>query len=1245
MHLDTNTPAGRWRRRPLAVAGSRTCALAGTRPAVIRCFAAAGGVLLLFSLLLASGAAAEDRVKRHPERIPARRVTAGELQRTAEGRRVIEKERIRQRVTGERWQAVHELLGNRQYSRKSHELLRRRGLGPALVMSEDGSKALPLAQAVTGVDTLRVILVRIAYATNRRPDLTTVPADGGFMLEELPPPGDGSFVADPPPHDRAYFESHLHGLAEYYRFQSGGRLYIQSTVLPTGDQGAYLVGDPDDYGPGDSGFWSLDGLELFVRDMIRAADDGIAADDPFGDGTTLADFDDDDPFAYVIFVHSGSDWQSDIAMDSPNDVPTFFVTLGEPAALLSTDRETGESGELSECSVIPETTSQDGWQGSIAAALYHEFGHALGLADVYSTNTGLPQVGYWDLMDSGTNLWAAITTVTEVAPDSLALVHTPVIGVLPPSLGAWNKWFLGWVETGEVTGPPRSYELPAIQVPRGDGPGGSWAVDYRSYPQFDLRDPQVLRAGASPREYFLLENRWVPTGPRETAFDELFFQSDPETGVILYLGGSTAQGQDVNSGLYDYFMPAGGLLVWHVNRDRIEAGLQDNTVNFHGDGLRLVEADGISDMGVLDAYVLGWLGSAYDPFGGYTVVLDEDGQPVVASNGFQSLGVSGLPSSRAWDRSWTGFGLRDVRPLSSSPTGGFHGLMLFDGFVDPLVEGFPFTLPPISEAEAGLLGDEPGPRGLEPRSLVSLPTAGEPLLGLVDRAPVGWSGDRWQPVVFALRTDGQPALPPAAGLPPGGIARLAGPLAGPPVLLEDTSLVIFASVTGDLAALPPITGGTAPTWAWTVALGDTLAQGPSPAGDLLLLPAAAGELRLLTSDGTELGSPLALAAAQRLTGTVRPIAGAPRPAWAVVTEDGWFQVTADGSGLMPDPTFHPYGTAVPTGQSVRTALLSGDDGARLLVFRGGEVDAWDLREGDVSGRTAWRGAPGEPLVSEPAVADLDGNGRNDVVFLTAGRVHACQADGVPVTGFPVRLDGLFPLADSTRVTGPAVVFDADGDRAAEVYFTTSGGHLVGLDRGGALIDQTPFLWGDRGETGMAVGPWTTLREATDPHPQRVLWLLDAGGYAGPPLGRQFNNGRLVGYAVAGGVAAGGTSSEWLAAGGGFGRSGPVGRPLHLGAESPLQVAAGDPILYPNPLHGEESVVVRFYSAGGAEATFTLYSVEGEEIVRRVHSPEAGQMNELQVPVPGLVSGLYVGRLIHDGAGERQIEVMTLAVER
>jgi M6 family metalloprotease-like protein len=262
-------------------------------------------------------------------------------------------------------------------------------------------------------------------------------------------------IFDPPPHNKAYFAAHLEGLREYWGSQSGGRLVVNANVLPEGKNDAYFLSDLEDYGPGSGGFWDIDSLVKLVQDMVLAADDGTQADG----SVNLANFDFDDPNSYLIFAHAGSDIQSNLVFApgdpdySPNDIPTFFVQLGDEDVvdLTSVDSDSGAIGQIRECSVIPETTSQDGLLGSIAAALYHEFGHALGLPDLYSTGSGLPTLGWWDVMDSGTNLSTGVLLEPAEDCDDEPVVAS-VIGLLPPSTSVWCKWYLGWIEPTIVGG-------------------------------------------------------------------------------------------------------------------------------------------------------------------------------------------------------------------------------------------------------------------------------------------------------------------------------------------------------------------------------------------------------------------------------------------------------------------------------------------------------------------------------------------------------------------------------------------------------------------------------------------------------------------------------------------------------------------------------------------------------------------------------------------------------------------------
>ncbi|MFT5233400.1 MAG: M6 family metalloprotease-like protein [Candidatus Krumholzibacteriia bacterium] len=1179
----------------------------------------AGLTLLSILTLLATafiGLAEAAEPRSWPD-LPVRRWDADEVRAMPNGQKMLDQELHRQGEYNRRWRQVHDVLGGQHVSRLSQEMLARRGLGPSSLVA--GGPTSTTNKALEP-DVLRVLLVRVSFENNRNPNLTTMDPSGDFMLDPLADPG--PLEIDPPPHNKAYFESHMQGLTEYYQFMSGGQLIIEGTVLPEGENDSYKLTDVADYGPGASSFWTLENLERLVQDMMTTADAGLIADG----GNGLADYDDETPFTYVIFVHSGSDWQSDINGDSPNDIPTFFVTLGEPVDLIGTNPG-GNPGKLSECSIIPETTSQDGFPGSIAAAFYHEFGHALGLPDVYNTQNGLPSVGIWDLMDSGTNLPVTLGTIT--AEGDTVLVSAT--GVLPPSLSAWCKSYLGWLEMGEVSKPVSStgdYFLPAVGVPRTQYPlynAGSG--------DFNLAYPQAYRAGSSPLEYFLIENRWVPDSVAETPYNDLRFEVDDNTGVSLYLAG-LRNGNWTNSGLYDFFMPAGGLLVWHVNAERIANELPNNTINAYGDGLRLVEADGIQDIGVLDAFVLGWFGSWRDPFGG----RDQN----LMDTGFNDLYIDKFPNSRNFDRSYSGVRLSNM----SRRVPRFSSVMKFNATLEPVLDGFPWQATAVDSVEAGLSGGKAVARKITPSSVTPVSLA-EQVLIFSDEPGEGWTGGDFATSFYGIRPNGVRRWADVPGRPEGVFQVVDGTVIGAPLMLDhpsDGAEMIWATENGTVGATHlPL--GLPPSVLWSSALSDRVLASPlalrwQGAAERLLIATHADSLQILDRAGNVLGNGILLSpdsgpAVSNLSMTVFASAAGTDDRAAAFVEGGWFLVEQDASGLIATPGFVPYeriSSAVP--QYFAVVPLENESHSLVVYDDEGELGRWNIdSDGTVVALSPGTELDG-PLVCAPAVADVDGDGRHDVVLATATRVFGFNSDGLPLRGYPVKFYDLFALPDSLRIRGPLVVADGTGDGINDVFFNTTGGHLLGLNANGRLHEGFPLRWGDVSESSFTIGGET----------DRVLWLVSSGGYDTGFKGRNAVNGRVSAYGLLPTAPTDERTSEWLGPYGGPSRNGPAGEAKSLGSLAPIASETEQVYLYPNPMSGED-VKVRFFSAGSGAAKIAVYNLGGELVADKSMPVIAGALNEIEMSLPSLVSGMYMARLEYDSTSGRTVRTMTLAVEK
>ncbi len=161
-------------------------------------------LIIMCTLLLSVLAAGASQAGDYPERQRFEKLDWQAVSSAPDGAAKIDRELDRQRLYQERWHQVHDLLGDQHISARSQQWLRERGLGPARLRA-------PLADAglKAGADTLRILLVRIAFEENSEPGLATMAPDGNFFLD--PPDPDDPLPIDPSPHDKAFFEAHLEG--------------------------------------------------------------------------------------------------------------------------------------------------------------------------------------------------------------------------------------------------------------------------------------------------------------------------------------------------------------------------------------------------------------------------------------------------------------------------------------------------------------------------------------------------------------------------------------------------------------------------------------------------------------------------------------------------------------------------------------------------------------------------------------------------------------------------------------------------------------------------------------------------------------------------------------------------------------------------------------------------------------------------------------------------------------------------
>jgi len=465
-------------------------------------------------------------------------------------------------------------------------------------------------------EKLLVILVDFQEEVN-----PNTAGNGKFLLE--PDPSYLSTIGSPP-HDRTYFEANFEALKYYYRAVSNESYNLQYDVYPK-DKQAYTL-------PQTMGYYNPPNAESSVflarmEEYFKTAFETADADDPEIDFAQ---------YSHFMIVHAGSDWQHDVNGDSPSDIPSFFIRVGAGKEAVVDNGAV----RIFTASNVPSTISQDfssfeengkvyhtGY-GALNAVIAHEFGHSLGLVDLYNVRSFQPMVGVFDIMDSG---GGGILIDTADNGD-----YVFVEGVLPVLPGAFSRELLfgeSMQERGffkDITELPLYQDMPLLC---------SSSKQVNGNPRLSM-----IKIPLSEKEYVLLENRSVdPDGDGGTAVHGTL-----DSRVILYptsyADNSTPPAPTYE---YDYLLPSfiksdgssvgGGILAWHIdesiiydqgstgNDGNFSSNFENNSINtnYYKRGVKIIEADALPDIGYVYSYY--WTGTAYEYFHKHKPVLDVDG--------------------------------------------------------------------------------------------------------------------------------------------------------------------------------------------------------------------------------------------------------------------------------------------------------------------------------------------------------------------------------------------------------------------------------------------------------------------------------------------------------------------------------------------------------------------------------------------------------------------------------------------
>jgi len=452
--------------------------------------------------------------------------------------------------------------------------------------------------------------------------LSTTTGNGKFEQD----PSGYSFSIGRPPHDQTYFGLQLEALKYYYEAVSLGEFQLEVDIFPQAVAGEEFTGYTL---PHEMSYYTPSGAspELQIERF----------EEYFLDSFTKADEDENIDFSqyeHFMFIHAGSDWQHDVLGDSPSDLPSFFIVVGDGKEAVVDDGAV----IINHACNVPETIIQDTDViddggipivtnlGVINAVMVHEFGHSIGFVDLYNTINFTPQVGYYDIMDSGGS--TAINLGVDQTGNNQADIYYEIEGMFPGLPGAWSR-ILAFED---------SYRARGILK---DINEFDFDSEITVLPAEKIYDPETItdssayfiKVPLTDTEYLLIENRQVdPDGDGGS-----YPWTSADDRVVLYPTYPFPNPSFAPTYEYDFLLPGwidnnynsfgGGLVIWHIDEEILyrDNNFENNTVNVRHSSraVKIVEADGLDDIGNTSSMF--WRGTSFEPFYKYYPLFDDEG--------------------------------------------------------------------------------------------------------------------------------------------------------------------------------------------------------------------------------------------------------------------------------------------------------------------------------------------------------------------------------------------------------------------------------------------------------------------------------------------------------------------------------------------------------------------------------------------------------------------------------------------
>ena len=419
-----------------------------------------------------------------------------------------------------------------------------------------------LHSEITG--DLRVCALMVEFKEDNKQSTT----GNGKFLNTIEGIDCESYHIDPPPHDGAYFHSQLKATDSYFRsvsYDKFGIDTISSIIMPIDNSPYELPYEMSHYYPyGQDSIADKRLTELYIHSLEAA----------YGqDAVNFSDYD------LIIVFHAGigQDFSLPFLDPTPEDIPSTYIDTDMIFESIGSSSITIGNATISKGVILPESQNhlnfdisntmfsgepdpcdyQFGLNGTLSLMI----GFAVGLPPMWDIDNGKSRIGVFGLMDQGSNNGR---------------------GLIPSPPDPWSRIYAGWDHPAQISSNSQ------VTLPK------------RS-------KNNILKVDINEFEYFLVENRnnHYKTGVSiDSLRYKIYKETDEYPSFIKTIIDSIPMSTDENGVItkfqnYDLGLPGSGLLIWHIDKQKIDQGISSYKINenINHMGVDLEESDGAQDIG------------------------------------------------------------------------------------------------------------------------------------------------------------------------------------------------------------------------------------------------------------------------------------------------------------------------------------------------------------------------------------------------------------------------------------------------------------------------------------------------------------------------------------------------------------------------------------------------------------------------------------------------------------------------